>query len=82
MSISNNTRVSVIGLDMSSMRHISTFVMNFKEKFEFDHVDVIINNAATIPSDHRRHITNEDLETIMATNFLGPVHLTKYIEIS
>ena len=72
----NNTRVSIIGLDLSRMKHVSTFVWNFKDKFEFDHVDVIINNAATAPDSNDRQESSEGLEKIMATNYFGPLHLT------
>ena len=77
VKITNNTRVSIIGLDLARMKHVSTFVWNFRDKFEFDHVDVIINNAAATPDNDQRQETSEGLEKIMATNYLGPVHLTK-----
>ena len=61
---------------MSRMKHVSTFVWNLKDKFEFDHVDVLINNAATAPDANDRQESSEGLEKIMATNYLGPLHLT------
>ena len=67
-------RVSVIGLDMSRMKHVSTFVYNLKQKY--DRVDVLINNAAISGEEERRE-TVEGLEVVMATNYLGPLHLTQ-----
>ena len=66
--------VSVIGLDMSRMKHVSTFVYNLKQKY--DRVDVLINNAA-ISGGQERQETVEGLEVVMATNYLGPLHLTQ-----
>ena len=52
-------QVALIGLDLSSMRHVAKFVQNFRDKYDkvgrlgrnyhgvFVQVDVIINNAAT-----------------------------------
>ena len=69
--------VSVIGIDLAKMKHVTKFVENFREKF--DRLDVIINNAATGVSDadKKRSETPEGLELVMATNHLGPLHLTK-----
>ena len=80
VSITNNTRVSIIGLDLARMKHVTTFVWNLRDKFEFDHVDVIINNAATTPDSDQRQETSEGVEKILATNFLGPFHLAKSLQ--
>ena len=72
----NNTRVSVAGLDLASMRHVSTFAWNILDKMELDRVDVLINAAATAPRGWgEREVTSEGLERVMATNLLGPMHL-------
>ena len=39
-------------------------------------MDVLINNAATGATNERQE-TSEGMETVMATNFLGPLHLAK-----
>ena len=71
----NNTRVSVVGLDLASMRHVSTFAWNILDKLDLDRVDVLINAAATTPRGLEREVTTEGLERVMATNLLGPMHL-------
>ena len=71
----NNTRVSVAGLDLASMRHVSTFAWNIMDKMQLDRVDVLINAAATAPRGREREVTSEGLERVMATNLLGPLHL-------
>ena len=71
----NNTRVSVAGLDLASMRHVSTFAWNIMDKMQLDRVDVLINAAATAPRGIEREVTTEGLERVMATNLLGPLHL-------
>eukprot|EP00090_Calanus_glacialis_P022980 TRINITY_DN35374_c0_g1_i1.p1 TRINITY_DN35374_c0_g1~~TRINITY_DN35374_c0_g1_i1.p1 ORF type:complete len:317 (-),score=88.16 TRINITY_DN35374_c0_g1_i1:30-980(-) len=74
VAASGSKLVSVIGIDLAKMKHVSKFVENFKEKF--DHVDVIINNAAMGDATNERAETTEGLEQMMATNHLGPFHLT------
>lgn len=73
---SGSKLVSVIGIDLAKMKHVTKFVDNFKEKF--DHVDVLINNAAIGMKDatNVRQETAEGLEKMLATNHLGPLHLT------
>ena len=74
VAATGSSRVSVIGLDMARMKHISTFVYNLKQKY--DKVDVLINNAAT-RANREREETVEGLEVVTATNYLGPLHLTE-----
>ena len=74
VAATGSQRISVIGLDVARMKHVSTFVYYIKQKF--DRVDVLINNAATSGNQERRE-TTEGLEEVMATNYLGPRHLTQ-----
>ena len=74
VAATGSSRVSVIGLDMARMKHISTFVYNLKQTY--DQVDVLINNAATRAGPEREE-TVEGLEVVTATNYLGPLHLTQ-----
>ena len=74
LAATGSSRVSVIGLDMARMKHISTFLYNLRQTHH--KVDVLINNAATRPSPEREE-TVEGLEVVMATNYLGPLHLSQ-----
>ena len=74
VAATGSSRVSVIGLDMARMKHISTFLYNLRQNY--DQVDVLINNAATRASQQREE-TVEGLEVVMATNYLGPLHLSQ-----
>ena len=74
VAATGSSRVSVIGLDMARMKHISPFLYNLRQNY--DQVDVLINNAATRASQQREE-TMEGLEVVMATNYLGPLHLSQ-----
>ncbi|WP_028974951.1 SDR family NAD(P)-dependent oxidoreductase [Spirochaeta cellobiosiphila] len=61
--------------DMAELNAIRTMVNKFKTAY--DHLDVLINNAALFDiTQKQRNLTSEGLETIWATNHLGPVLLT------
>ena len=42
---------------------------------QWDHVDVLINNAGVIQVGPLEHMEHEDFENTMATHFWGPLHL-------
>ena len=73
VSTTGSKTVSIIGLDLARIKHVEKFVQNFKEKFS--HVDVIINNGAAVSDDEEE--TVEGVNTMQATNYLGPLHLTQ-----
>jgi len=75
----NSISVSVIGLDLSSMKKVHKFVDKVEQLY--GQVDVLINNAAisTSQRDAHRQTTSEGLELVMATNHLGPLHLSRRI---
>ncbi len=58
-------------------------VIRFAEKYssEYDHLDVLIHNAAVFNVTQKtRELTAEGVETIWATNHLGPVLLTELLK--
>jgi len=65
-------------VDMSLQREIRQFVTEFKRRYEYLHV--LIHNAANF--DHTQEepvLTDEGLETIFATNHLGPFLMTRLL---
>jgi NAD(P)-dependent dehydrogenase (short-subunit alcohol dehydrogenase family) len=71
----NNFEVEFIQVDMSSQESIRHFAGVFNQCYE--RLDALIHNAANF--DHRQKepvLTQESLETVFATNHLGPFLLT------
>jgi len=65
-------------MDMSLQSSIQELAGNFEEKF--DHLDVIIHNAAIFDiSQKEASFTAEGVESIWATNHIGPVLLTRLL---
>lgn len=72
---SNSANVCLMEVDMSSQKSIHEFGREFLEQYQ--RLDVLIHNAANF--DHnlkQRTFTPEGLETVFATNHLGPFLLT------
>ena len=72
---SGSAQVALIQIDLASQSSIRQFAAAFREKF--DRLDVLIHNAANF--DHRLKqpaLTGEGIETVFATNHLGPFLLT------
>ena len=72
---SGNSDVHLLQVDLSSQASIRAAVADFEARF--DRLDVLINNAANF--DHRLKapvLTAEGIETVFATNHLGPFLLT------
>jgi NAD(P)-dependent dehydrogenase (short-subunit alcohol dehydrogenase family) len=70
-----SSKVAVMQVDMSSQKSIRQFVSDFNERYE--QLDVLIHNAANF--DHtlkKRVFTLDGLETVFATNHLGPFLMT------
>ncbi|XP_064647441.1 retinol dehydrogenase 13-like [Lineus longissimus] len=63
-------------LDLSNKESIEQFVVKFHE--EGKKIQVLINNAAVALSmkDPKRQLTNEGMELMMGTNFIGHFYLT------
>jgi NAD(P)-dependent dehydrogenase (short-subunit alcohol dehydrogenase family) len=67
-----------IKIDMSSKKSIRDFADIIKQKY--NHVDVLIHNAAQFNiTEKNRLTTNENIEKIWATNHIGPVLLTQLL---
>lgn len=67
--------VEVMIVDMSSQASIRAFASEFNAKY--DALDVLIHNAAAFDIRAKtRRLTEDGIESIWATNHLGPVQLT------
>jgi len=72
----NNDAVQWMEIDLSLQASVHAFVRRFTAKHQ--HLDILVNNGATaLP--HERTLTSEGVETIFATNALGPYLLTKLL---
>ncbi|GHU18878.1 oxidoreductase [Spirochaetia bacterium] len=74
-SITGNQNVFVYKIDLASIAAIKQFVQSFLQ--DFDHVNILINNAGIITMDHA--ITEDGFGNIMAVNTIGPYLLTKLL---
>lgn len=72
ISVTKNTNIELILVDLSLQESIQRMATTFNEKY--DRLDVLINNAAIYKS--QRIMTSEGLELMFATNHLGPFLLT------
>lgn len=57
-------------VDVAKMADIRRFVAELKKNY--DHVDILINNAGVIYQPH--HITEDGFEITLATNYFGRTH--------
>jgi NAD(P)-dependent dehydrogenase (short-subunit alcohol dehydrogenase family) len=70
-----SSRVALMEVDMSSRTSIRQFVTAFSERY--DHLNVLIHNAANFDHTQKKPVLSSDgLETVFATNHLGPFLLT------
>jgi NAD(P)-dependent dehydrogenase (short-subunit alcohol dehydrogenase family) len=75
---SGSSRVELMQVDMSSQQSIRRFAAEFKQGHK--RLDVLIHNAANFDKTMTRPILTEDgVETIFATNHLGPFLLTNLL---
>ena len=75
---SDNPGVKVAQVDLSSQASIRKMAAAFQ--LEYDRLDVLINNAANFDQTIKKPILTEDgVETVFATNHLGPFLLTNLI---
>ncbi len=74
-STSGSENVELMQIDLSSQASIRNFAAEFKKKHK--RLDVLIHNAANFDKTITRPIlTSEGIETIFATNHIGPFLLT------
>ncbi|HLF88864.1 MAG TPA: SDR family oxidoreductase [Anaerolineales bacterium] len=72
---SGNDTVELMRVDMSSQKSICDFANDFKAKH--DRLNVLIHNAANFDHDLKKATLTEDgVETVFATNHLGPFLMT------
>ena len=75
---SKNPDVRLMIADLSSQKSIHTFIMEFNS--QYNHLHVLINNAANFDLNLKKPLLTEDgIETIFATNHLGPFLLTNLL---
>ena len=73
--LTHNEQIQVIELDLSSFDKIKLFVEKVKQTF--DHVDVLLNNAGTLPS--KPMVSANGYELTIAVNYLGHFLLTELL---
>jgi NAD(P)-dependent dehydrogenase (short-subunit alcohol dehydrogenase family) len=72
---STNAQVHLIQVDMSSQDSIREFARKFQDQFQ--HLHVLIHNAANFDQTQKKPVLTPDgVETVFATNHLGPFLLT------
>ena len=77
-NISNKSNIDVIKVDMSLQQSIKDAVYILSRKYE--NIDVIINNAADFDLSRKSAIySQEGIETVWATNHIGPVVLNSML---
>jgi len=73
-----SSAIELIQVDMSSQRSIRQFVSDFTQRHK--HLHVLIHNAANFDHIQKEPVlTDEHLETIFATNHLGPFLMTRLL---
>lgn len=78
IKLSDNSRVDLMVVDLSSQASIRHFVDEFKAKH--NRLDVLVNNAANFDLGMKEVALTEDgIETIFATNHLGPFLMTNLL---
>lgn len=75
ISATSNSNVELMLVDLSIQDSIRKLVSEFGDKY--DHLDVLINNAGVYKS--QREMTPDGLETMFATNHMGPFLLTNLL---
>ncbi len=75
LSASGSSRVLLMQVDMACQASIRRFVQDFKAKYT--RLDVLIHNAANFDQTQKKPLlTRDGVETIFATNHLGPFLMT------
>ncbi len=72
---SGNQLVELMLIDLSLQHSVRSMVAGFEKRY--DHLDVLINNAGIFKN--RRVVTADGIETMFATNHLGPFLLTNLL---
>ena len=72
---SGNAMLDLLLVDLADQQSVRRMVTEFQQRY--DHLDVLINNAAVFKQ--KRILTVDGLETMFATNHLGPFLLTNLL---
>lgn len=72
LTIYPTAQITVIELDLSSLKSVTNFAANFLKIF--DKLDLLVNNAGIMMSPYKQ--TEDGFENQLATNFLGHFALT------
>ena len=76
--LSKNPNIRLMIADLSSQKSIRTFISEFKSQYE--HLHILINNAANFDLTLKKpKLTEDGVETIFATNHLGPFLMTNLL---
>ncbi len=76
--LSKNPFTRLMIADLSSQESIRTFISEFKSQYE--HLHILINNAANFDLKLKKpELTEDGVETIFATNHLGPFLMTNLL---
>lgn len=74
---SNNQKVDLMELDVSSVESIRQFCENYKKKYE--KLDILIHNAAYVNHGAKYSVSVDQIELTHATNVIGPYLMTSLL---
>ena len=78
IALTNNQKLDLLELDISSFDSIKSFSMNFMSKY--NHLDILIHNAGHFKHDEKKYqLSKDNLELTFATNTFGPFLLTNLL---
>lgn len=78
ISQSGNAKVDLLLCDLAEQKSIRAFVQTFTRKYQ--RLDALINNAANFDQTMKQpRLTSDGIETIFATNHLGPFLMTNLL---
>ncbi|XP_048846701.1 C-factor-like isoform X7 [Brienomyrus brachyistius] len=69
--------ITVIQLDTTDPRSVKEAAMKVGAKLEGAGLNVLVNNAGVLPRGDLLHTSEEEFQTSMETNLMGPVRVTK-----
>jgi NAD(P)-dependent dehydrogenase (short-subunit alcohol dehydrogenase family) len=70
--LSGNSEISAMHLNLASLNSIDKFIEDFTSKYE--KLDIIINNSEVVVD--KFTLTEDNFETTLQVNYLGPFYLT------
>jgi NAD(P)-dependent dehydrogenase (short-subunit alcohol dehydrogenase family) len=70
--MSGNNEIEAKHLNLASFNSVDTFIQEIKS--QYDKLDILINNAGTVPSSFE--LTEDEYEKCLQVNYLSPFKLT------